>query len=245
MAILPVPLPVQTMNLVRIVRRLSPYLIASLLVVPACLRAQVIFTENFNSITGGNAGTQYQSGNTVYYSATLPGWDTAGLNTVHAVDLGTGNFAPMIYAGTNPSQTNVITLSSGIAANTAGANYSVTVDYSAAVYSNGAQTTASGDHLLISVINGSGTVIGSGTFAPGMWTGNMSFTTGSFTYIGDGSGIVRIVVGAAEPTTDRFAGAVDNLSVALTAIPEVSSYAILAGFGALGLAGWRRRSRAA
>jgi hypothetical protein len=70
------------------------------------------------------------------------------------------------------------------------------------------------------------------------YLGNMSFTTGSFTYVGTGAGNVQFLITSANPGSGRFAGAVDNFSV--SAILEPSTYAAIFGALALGAAAYRR-----
>jgi hypothetical protein len=87
---------------------------------------------------------------------------------------------------------------------------------------------------------GSGVLLGSNvqTAAAGQdTTTTITFTT-TATSLGSGNLFLRF--DAAVPSVDGFRQAfIDN--VAITAIPEPSTYAAIAAVGALGLALWRRR----
>jgi hypothetical protein len=50
--------------------------------------------------------------------------------------------------------------------------------------------------------------------APGAWSGKSEFATTQFSYQGDGSGDIRLRIGAVgNKTDDRFIGAIDNLTL--------------------------------
>lgn len=199
-------------------------------------RAQVIFSENFNGLTGGTVNAnQYLTGRPIQFGAALPGWDKAGGNAIHAVNRGGGDLAVMIFSG--GLDPNIITLSTGIAANAPGMTYAVSFDLAAAAYSDGSQLTHAGDMLRFDVINGANTVLATYEVAPG--TDLFSFNAGSFDYTGDGSGVVRYVITTANSNTVRFAGAVDNFTV--SAIPEPATTAVIVGLGVLGWTMQRRR----
>jgi len=172
----------------------------------------ILFAENFNSYSGTQNNTQYQTGLPVAYGGNITGWSKSGLNAVHAVNLGGGNWAIMFY------QDNAITLSSGIAANNSGAVYKVEFDYGTAVYAQSSQATATNDALIVDILRTNGTVLASGTNAPGAWsyTNNVNLSAGlqgTLQYTGDGSGNVQLRVKCLNPTADRFNGAIDNLVV--------------------------------
>jgi autotransporter-associated beta strand protein len=182
-----------------------------------------IFTENFNTLSGGSAGTQYQTSLGLKVNASVTGWVNSGSGgTMHAVNLnGSGNWAIMFH------NSNTITLSTGIAANDSGVTYQVDFDYGTAVYANGVQATAAGDSLYVKVLRPNGTTLASGTYTPGAWSnpGNANLNAGLhgiLQYVGDGSGVVKLkIVGTA--SVDRFQGEIDNLSVSVLSAPLSAS----------------------
>ncbi len=181
------------------------------------VQAGTVFAEDFNSYSGNQNNTQYQSGLEVAYAGNVTGWSKAGAGAVHAVDLANlgGESNPSDWAimfWTNDA--NIITLAGGIAANVSGQDYSVDFEASAAVYAHDFQATSDVDGLLIEVLRDDDSVLATHTYLPGAWTGDMAFTSGSFDYAGDGSGDVRLRVGPSSPGVGRFGGAIDNVSVA-------------------------------
>ncbi|MCS6245192.1 MAG: PEP-CTERM sorting domain-containing protein [Opitutus sp.] len=205
-----------------------------------------IFSEDFNNFTGGtiSPGTQFETANKVKFGASLTGWNATGGNAIHAVEYTTGNSAVMIFSGNGGTSVNKIQTTASYAANDSGTTYVVAYDFSAAVYQDGNQATASGDGLRFMVLLGSNnaTVISDVTQTVGAWTHNMLFTTGTFSYVGTGEGDVQFLITAANTNTVRFAGAVDNFSVTTaSAVPEPSTYAAIFGVLALGAAAFRRR----
>jgi hypothetical protein len=174
----------------------------------------VFFAENFNSYTGNQNNTQYQTGLKVAYGGNVTRWSKSGAGTLHAVDLsGSGNWAIMFY------QDNVITLATGIAANTSGVTYQVDFDYGTAVYNGLSQRTTAADGLFVEVVRAAGTTLAAGTYLPGAWdtSGNRNLSAGlhgTLTYVGDGSGVVRLRIGPTAPlNSGRFAGEIDNITL--------------------------------
>jgi hypothetical protein len=210
----------------------------------ACLTQQsgaatILFTENFNTYSGTQNTTQYETGLNVAHTGSVAGWSNSGEGTIHAVDLDTTagvNWAPMFF------QNNVITQTVGIAANNLNASYELNFDYGTGVYGSGvgqsAQRTLAGDGLFVEVLRANNTVLASGTYTPGAWdtVGNRNLDAGlkgTLSYIGDGTGVVRLRIGPAGTlNSGRFEGEIDNLSVSL--IPEPSA-ALLGGLGLLTL----------
>lgn len=206
--------------------------------------ASTIFTDNFNSYSGGNFnGGQYQSDLVVAYGGNEAGWTHTGGNAIHAVDLANvygsssnpSNFAAMIW------QDNTLTLNSGIAgSNVLGQTYQVDFQASAAVYQASSQATSATDGLMIEILRGNNSILDSFTYLPGAWTGNMAFSSAEFSYTGDGiDGNVRIEIAAADPNSGHFAGAIDNLSV--STVPEPASI-VLISIGFLGFAAKHRKT---
>jgi hypothetical protein len=172
--------------------------------------SDVVLAEDFNSYTGGNQNaTQFQTGLKVSFGGNLPGWTKAGDGAIHAVDLnGSGNYAPMFW------QNNVITLASGIAANELGIVYVVGFWAAPAVYADGSQATTASDGMVFDVLRPDSSVLKSYTHKPGAWAKAETFAAGSFTYIGDGRGPVRLRVGPLA-ASGHFAGALENLNVSV------------------------------
>lgn len=204
--------------------------------------ATSVFSENFNNYQAGTFnGGQYQTGLAVAYGGNVSGWNKVGGNAVHAVDLDSGagtNFAPMIW------QDNTIRLINPIAlSNTSGTTYFVNFDASAAVYQYGPQATTSNDSLLFRVLRNDSSAVASFTYAPGAWTGQMSFSNAQFQYIGDGTGDITVSIGSTL-RGGHFAGAIDNLTI--TSVPEPETYALfLAGLGLVGVIARRRKQNTA
>ena len=209
------------------------------------VQATPIFFEDFNSHSGTQNTTQYQTGLEVAYSGNVTGWSKSGDGTVHAVDLANlggqsnpSNWAIMFF------QNNVITQTVGIAANDSGTQYEVNFDYGTAVYAatNIDQRTLTGDGLLVEVLRGDNTVLASGTYLPGAWddAGNHNLDAGlqgTLSYTGDGAGVVRLRIGPdGSLNTGRFEGEIDNVSVT----PEPATMSLLA-LGGLGVLARRKR----
>jgi fibronectin-binding autotransporter adhesin len=179
-----------------------------------------IFHENFNSYSNGNQNSlQPGTGLQLSYGGNVPGWARSGFNAVHAVNLGGGDFAPSFY------KDNTITTASTIAANDAGVGYLVTFDAAPSVYFILGQATLSNDGLIVKLLRGDNTVLATHSVLPGAWvTGAdaQDLSPYSFSYVGDGSGPVRLEVSTVNPTADRFGGAIDNVSI----FSDVAFYSI-------------------
>ena len=187
----------------------------------AAAGAQTIFTEDFNGYAGNQNNTQVDTGLEVAFGGTVAGWSNSGAGTMHAVDLAN------LGGESNPSdwaimfwQNNVITQTVGIAANDSGTDYEVNFDYGTAVYAQAGQATSASDSILVEVLRGDDSVLASNTFPPGAWgAGNDELEAGrqgARPCVGDGTGDVRLRIGPAAGNFNqgRFAGEIDNLSVA-------------------------------
>lgn len=179
-----------------------------------------IFEENFDGYVDGiQDRLQPGTGLRLSFNGNVPGWNKSVFNDVHAVDFGGGNYAAsFIYK-------NKLTLNSEIAANEAETTYTVLFDAGPSVYFVMFQATIEGDGLLIKVLRPDDSVLASGTVLPGAWvTGpNAQDLTGYFfTYTGDGTGPVRLEITTADPSVERFGGAIDNLSVSEGTIDSVA-----------------------
>jgi len=173
-----------------------------------------IFSEDFNSITQTNTGTQAHTGLTLGAWDSLTGWTWSGTNAVHDVDriLGVGkDIAVSFYSN------NEITLNTGFAANASGVVYTMTFDLGPSVWAAAYQASNSTDGLLVSLIRANGTTVASTTQLAGAWNGTSTaqdaMTSRTFVYTGDGTGVVRIKISSINPSADRFGGAIDNIVV--------------------------------
>ena len=185
----------------------------------------VLFTADFNGLTapdGNFNGGQFESGLAVVHTGNLPDWDKAGAGTVHAVDVANvfpdienaRDFAVMIW------HNNVITLRAAIpGSNEADKNYNVNFGVSPAVYKAASQVTTESDGILIEVLRGDGTVLAERTQEPGAWAGEITLSSGSFEYTGDGTGDIRLRIGPSAPGSGHFGGAIDNVSVSVASPP--------------------------
>jgi hypothetical protein len=197
--------------------------------------AGLIFEEGFDGFIGGSSHIQATSGNQLYYNGSHSGWASAGRG-IHTVEMGSSDYSFMIW------QDNILTQAVSIQANSLGQDYSVAFDGSAAVYYSLPQATRAEDGFLIEVLRFDGSILVSHDFKPGVWAGDMNFTSSNFTYVGDGSGDVRLRIGPSADTLNmaHFAGAINNLQVSTTDVPEPSIIALFA-FGIVGVGFARRR----
>jgi hypothetical protein len=172
-----------------------------------------IFSENFNSITQTNTGVQPGTGLTLGAWDTASGWTAEGTNAVHDVDriLGSGkDIAVSFY------NNNVLTMSTGVAANSAGSSYTVTFDVGPSVWENLGQASIAGDGLVVYVLRADGSVLYSNTQKSGAWDGTLNaqaMTSREFSYVGDGTGPVRLRISNIFRYADRFGGAIDNIRI--------------------------------
>jgi len=238
------------------------------------VRAGVLFSESFDGFTGGNFnGGQYQSNLDLAVNGDLPGWTKAGAGAVHAVDHANTNgnisaprdFAPMLWGGNSPGQANVLTLNTAITnANLVGQRYEISFLASPAAYKAGAQASTAADGVLIEVLRADNSVLASRTHLSGAWVGTVNLQPGGMTYVGDGSGDIRLRLGPLNPGNGHFGSAIDDLQLATgVAVPppvasngtavinEIHYHPLLktspsefveiynAGTNALDLGGWR------
>lgn len=220
------------------------FLLLLLMAAASPVKGSVIFSENFDGYSSLTSGSQASTGLTVYHSGTVSGWSNAGLNSAHAVLRSTGDYALQLFSGATfngPTSPNVLTQMTSIDANASGTEYFVTFDAAPTVWSNPSQATASGDGILIEILRSDDSVLSSHIQQPGAWAGTQnSFSPGSFSYFGDGTGNVRIRLSESPTLSDRFGGAIDNLVV--SSVPEPSRTLLLFS-GAVLLALLRTRQR--
>lgn len=201
-----------------------------------CALGGVLVSLDFNDITSASISTtQYQTGNWLVYNSTFGGWNRSGFNAAHALQLtgtvqgGAGDYALMIYGD------NVATQKTGFSANTSGTTYYVSYLIGPTVYSTPSQATQAGDTFRVNLLRGDNTILASNEVAPGAWAGAQTFSQQYFSYVGDGSGPVRMQLLSGNTLT-RFAGAIDNVAIWDTVpVPEpatcVTALAALAGGG--------------
>jgi hypothetical protein len=179
----------------------------------ASASSATIFSENFNSIVQSYTGTQVHTGLTVGAWDTLADWTSEGTNAVHDVDLIAGSAKDIAVSF---FKDNVITMSSGVSANALGTTYSVSLDVGPSVWADAHQASTSTDGLIIYVLRADNSVLYSSTQKSGVWNGTSSaqtLTPREFSYLGDGSGPVRLRIGTILYEADRFGGAVDNIRI--------------------------------
>ena len=173
-----------------------------------------IFSENFNSITQTNTGTQADTGLTLGAWDSLTGWTSAGTHAIHDVDriLGVGKDIAVSFYNNNE-----ITMSTGFAANTSGVIYTMTFDLGPSVWAAAYQASNGTDGLVVSLVRANGTTVASTSQLAGAWNGTSTaqdaMTSRTFVYTGDGTGVVRIKVSNINSSADRFGGAIDNIVV--------------------------------
>ncbi|MEX2186988.1 MAG: PSD1 and planctomycete cytochrome C domain-containing protein [Pirellulales bacterium] len=112
---------------------------------------------------------------------------------------------------------NALTLAEPIAANEAGREYRVAFVAGPSVWNGPTQATAAEDSLMIQVLRPDDSVLANFEHRPGVWAGtaeSQKLSPGSFTYRGDGAGGVRIHITAGRLHSGRFAGAIDDVTVA-------------------------------
>jgi len=231
----------------------NPHPILNKLLLSACIvtsanailapdaRSAVIAGFDLNGIYSGlyDSGTQYQTGNFIKYQASLVGWTHSGFNAIHALQVSADNWALMVYSGGDP---NTYTMDTGFSANSPGVSYWVSYDVAPTVYVTSGQATRIEDSLRISVLNPSGNTVASNNVSTGAWDGSQAFHQEFFSYIGDGSGDVRLQITSGNPGSGYFAGAVDNIAFESTQpVPEPTG-TLLFGAGMVGIALRRRRA---
>ena len=231
----------------RLRRFLTASLIAACVAVAGHAHADLLAYYDLNGITNAQiSDLQYQTNNQLVFGATLTDWTKSGFNAVHAIQLsgttpgGPGNYAIMIFGD------NLITQQTAFPANDAGKTYYASYDIGPTVYANPGQATQAGDQLRINLLRNDDSILASSVVAPGAWQGVQTFSQAYFSYVGDGSGPLRLQMRSEQPGNGRFSGAVDNMAFWDTApVPEPSTYAMaLAGLACGGYTMFRRRKRA-
>lgn len=174
--------------------------------------AALLMKFDFNDITSSTISTtQYQTGNRLVYNATFDDWSKSGFHATHAIQLsgavhgGAGDYAIMIIFD------NTLTQQTPFAANDLGQTYYVSYDLGPSVYTDPGQATQAGDTFLVSLLRNDNTILASNSVAPGAWSGVQTFNQAYFSYVGDGSGPLRIKLQSGNAPA-RFTGAIDNIA---------------------------------
>jgi hypothetical protein len=95
-------------------------------------------------------------------------------------------------------------------------SYTVSLDVGPSVWSSASQASNSRDGLIIYVLRADNSVLYSNTQISGAWDGTstaQTLTPRTFSYVGDGSGPIRLRIGTIFYRADRFGGAVDNIRI--------------------------------
>lgn len=203
--------------------------------------ALIIF--NLNGITNPSySSLQYQTNNQLVYNANLTDWSKSGFNSVHAIQISSNplNWAIMIFGD------NLITQQTAFAANDAGKTYYASYDIGPTVYANANQATQADDFLRVNLLNSLDQVIATTVVAPGAWNGVQTFSQAYFSYVGDGTGLVRLQMRSDNPASGRFSGAVDNFafwdSEPTNSVPEPSTFLLLSvGISGILQTKWKKR----
>ena len=221
------------------------------LIACAPARSELLISFGFDDIVSSSTSNlQYQTGNRLVYNAVFDGWTRSGFNATHAIQLsgatwgGPGDYAIMIYGD------NTLTQQTAFAANDLGQTYYVSYDIGPTVYADAFQATQAGDTFVVNLLRNDNSVLASNAVAPGAWTGTQTFTQAYFSYVGDGSGPLRINLQSGNTLT-RFAGAIDNMAFwdsepVPAAVPEPGTWAaaaLLAGGAAF--VRWRKHKKVA
>ncbi len=173
-----------------------------------------ILHETFDGLSGAT-GSQCQTGFTVFTAGAVSGWTASGFNAAHGVEWQAGNRAVSFY------DSNALTLNAGVSANDAGVIYQVSFVGGPSVWNNCVQATAPGDGVIMEILRGNDTVLATHTYFPTPWATRRAMTPAGFTYVGDGSGTVRVRL-SDNLADDRFGGAIDQLKIRVADPTDVS-----------------------
>lgn len=232
--------------MIRWLNTLAAFAVVAFTTAATSAHAELLAFYNLNGITNAQiSDLQYQTNNQLVFGANLTDWTKFGFNAVHAIQLsgttpgGPGNYAIMIFSD------NLITQQTAFAANDLGKTYYASYDIGPTVYANPSQATQAGDQLRINLLRGNNSILASSVVAPGAWQGVQTFSQQYFSYVGDGTGPIRLQILSEQPGNGRFSGAVDNMAFWDTVpVPEPSSWCLaMIGLAFGGYAASRRRVR--
>lgn len=231
--------------MIRWLNPLAAFAVVAFTTAATTTHAELLAFYNLNGITDAQiSDLQYQTNNQLVFNANLTDWTKSGFNAVHAIQLsgttpgGPGNYAIMIFGN------NLITQQTAFAANDLGKTYYASYDIGPTVYANPAEATQAGDQLRINLLRGDNSILASSVVAPGAWQGVQTFSQQYFSYVGDGSGPIRLQIRSEQPDNGRFSGAVDNMAFWDTVpVPEPSSWCLaIVGVAIGGFSmRWRRK----
>ncbi|MEO1998164.1 MAG: DUF1549 domain-containing protein, partial [Planctomycetaceae bacterium] len=108
---------------------------------------------------------------------------------------------------------NAVRSTTGLAANTAGVSYTVSLRIAPTVWADARQATTTSDGIILKVLRPDGSTLAEKLLSPMAWaaSGNKQrFEQCHFEYTGDGKGAIQIEIGST-PATGRFGGAIDDL----------------------------------
>ena len=111
---------------------------------------------------------------------------------------------------------NVLTVEQPIAANEKNTQYELSFNAGPTVWVGASQRTTAADGLQIDLLREDGTVLVGFLHKPGPWSGTkdaQKLKAARFTYVGDGSGGIRIRITSATPGSSKFGGAIDDLRI--------------------------------
>ncbi len=205
--------------------------------------ASELWSSNFIITSGIFDGTQFQTNNPLVYNATVQGWSSSGFHAAHSVEVGTNDWALMVFSA-GGADANLYTLNTGFAANTAGTNYWVSYQIAPTVYQAAGQQTGASNVLRVSVLNPADQTVATTLVSPGAWDSTQTFQQKYFSYVGNGTGDVRLQITSGDAGTGVFDGAIHEIAFwdtqpNFTSVPEPASYTLM-GFGILAVA-WKRR----
>jgi alpha-tubulin suppressor-like RCC1 family protein len=165
-----------------------------------------LFNESFTEITSPNIGSQCGTGKRVYAFSTFAGWTATGGHWAHGVE-----YAPGRIAATFIDQGEQV-LNGSVEANQQGTAYRVDFLAGPTVWEICGQATAPGDGVIIDVLRQDNTVLASITHHPAAWSTTEPLSPAGFTYVGDGTGPIRLRF-RDNLVNERFGGAVTDLRI--------------------------------
>ena len=168
-----------------------------------------LFSDDFGGLNGAQqTGNQCTTNKPVYGTAALPAWTVSGgIHPIHGINMnGASDYAVQFH------DANTMIMNTGVAANTTGTTYTVGFRGGPTTWADCGQGTAAGEVVRFEVVRANGTTLATFDYVPGAWNNAQTLTPTSFSYAGDGSGLVRLRITDVTPNS-KFAGAVDDLAI--------------------------------